>query len=168
MESGAAAPNRLPPDAFRYQPESNCYVCPEGHLLHPQGKYHGKKKPNLVAYFYEANISECQACIRKAECCPENQSHGHGLVRRIENAAVRPFGKRWLAKKHRHSPVCVEGSWNFATPGSKANWGYGNFPCAACPRWPPNFFGPASPVTSNIGSAWASSKKNQRAHDRVG
>ncbi len=70
MESGATAPNRLPPSAFLYQPESNCYVCPEGKLLRPQGRYHSKKKRGLVAYCYEAKISDCQACIRKAGVLP--------------------------------------------------------------------------------------------------
>src|ERR1700674_4810007 len=27
---GANLPNRFPPSAFLYQPERNCYVCPEG------------------------------------------------------------------------------------------------------------------------------------------
>ena len=99
IKSGATAPNRLPPDAFQYQPESNCYVCPEGKLLRPQGKYHGKKKAGLAAYFYEAKFSECQACLRKAECCPENQSHGRGLVRQIENAAVLAFREKMASEQ---------------------------------------------------------------------
>jgi len=98
MESGATAPNRLPPDAFQYQPESNCYVCPEGKLLRPQGKYRGKKKPGLAAYFYEAKISDCQSCLRKPECCPENQSHGRGLVRRIENATILAFREKMASE----------------------------------------------------------------------
>jgi hypothetical protein len=99
IPSGATAPNRLPPNAFQYQPESNCYVCPEGKLLRPQGKYHGKKKAGLAAYFYEAKFSECQACQRKSECCPENQSHGRGLVRKIENAAVLAFREKMAGEQ---------------------------------------------------------------------
>jgi hypothetical protein len=99
MQSGATAPNRLPPDAFQYQAESNCYVCPEGRLLRPQGEYHGKKKPGLLAYFYEAKISECLAGNRKSECCPENQSHGRGLVRKIENAAVLAFREKMASEQ---------------------------------------------------------------------
>src|SRR6202171_1228688 len=85
MSSGVTAPNRLPPSAFVYQPETNRYVCPEGKLLRPQGRYHGKKKRGLVAYRYEAKISDCQPCIRKPECCPENQSHGRGILRLQES-----------------------------------------------------------------------------------
>src|ERR1700680_2903883 len=98
MESGATAPNRLPPNAFQYQPGSNCYVCPEGKLLRPQGRYHNKKKRGLVAYWYEAKFSDCQSCVRKPECCPENQSRGRGLVRKIENAAVLAFREKMASE----------------------------------------------------------------------
>ena len=92
--TGRTAPHRLPPSAFVFQPETNRYVCPEGHLLRPQGKYHGKQKRGLVAYRYEAKSSDCQPCLRKPECCPGNQSHGRGLVRQVENAAVRAFREK--------------------------------------------------------------------------
>ena len=60
-----------------YQPETNRYVCPEGKLLRPQGRYHNKKKRGLMAYWYEAKFSDCQPCVRKPECCPENQTLRH-------------------------------------------------------------------------------------------
>jgi transposase len=94
MASGATTPNRLPPSAFVYQPETNRYVCPEGKLLRPQGRYRNKKKRGLVAYWYEAKFSDCQPCLRKPECCPENQSQGRGLIRRVENAAVVAFREK--------------------------------------------------------------------------
>jgi transposase len=94
MSSGVTAPNRFPPSAFAYQPETNRYVCPEGKLLRPQGRYHGKKKRGLVAYWYQAKFSDCQPCVRKPECCPENQRQGRGLVRRVENAAVLAFREK--------------------------------------------------------------------------
>src|SRR5258708_5382631 len=86
MPSGVTAPNRLPPSAFVYQPETNRYVCPEGKLLRPQGR-HNNQKRGLVTYLYEAKFSDCQPCIHKPECCPENQSQGRGVTRRAENAA---------------------------------------------------------------------------------
>lgn len=94
MPSGATAPHRLPPSAFVYQPETNRYVCPEGRLLRPQGRFNNKKKRGLVAYRYEAKISDCEPCIRKPECCPENQSRGRGLLRRVENEAIRAFREK--------------------------------------------------------------------------
>jgi transposase len=94
MASGATAPHRLAPSAFVYQPETNRYVCPEGKPLRPQGRHHSKKKQGLVTYLYEANFKDCQPCLRKPECCPENQSQGRGLIRRVENAAVVGFREK--------------------------------------------------------------------------
>src|ERR1700688_1815588 len=93
MPSGVTAPNRLPPSAFVYQPETNRYVCPEGKLLRPQGRHHNKKR-GIVTYLYEAKFSDCQPCIHKPECCPENQSQGRGVTRRVENAAVVAFREK--------------------------------------------------------------------------
>jgi transposase len=99
VPSGVTAPNRLPPSAFVYQPETNRYVCPEGKLLRPQGRHHNKKKRGLVTYLYEAKFSDCQPCARKPECCPENQSHGRGVTRRVENAAVVAFREKMASEE---------------------------------------------------------------------
>ena len=92
MPSGVTTPNRLPPSAFVYQPETNRYVCPEGKLLRPQGRHNNKR--GLVIHIYEAKFSDCQPCVHKPQCCPENQSHGRGVTRRIENAAVVAFREK--------------------------------------------------------------------------
>ena len=98
MPSGVTAPNRLPPSAFVYQPETNQYVCPEGKLLRPQGR-HNNQKRGLVTYLYEAKFSDCQPCAHKPECCPENQSHGRGVTRRVENAAVVAFREKMASEE---------------------------------------------------------------------
>jgi transposase len=89
--SGATAPHRLPPSAFIYQAETNRYVCPEGKLLRPQGRHTKPNRRGQIAYLYEAKFSDCQPCHRKPECCPENQSHGRGVLRLEETAAVVAF-----------------------------------------------------------------------------
>jgi transposase len=94
MASGTTSPGRLPPSVFIYQPERNRYICPEGKLLRPQGRFNNKKNRGLVAYRYEAKISDCQPCVRKSECCPENQRRGRGLLRRQENAAILAFREK--------------------------------------------------------------------------
>jgi transposase len=94
MPSGTTAPHRLPPSAFVYQAETNRYVCPEGKLLRPQGRYRNKKKRGLMAYWYEAKFSDCAACLRKPECCPENQRRGRGVIRRIEKPAIQAFREK--------------------------------------------------------------------------
>ncbi len=40
-----------------------------------------------------------QPCIRKPECCPENQSHGRGLLRRVENIAVLAFREKMASRE---------------------------------------------------------------------
>lgn len=103
MPSGATAPNRLPPSAFIYQPETNLYVCPEGKLLRPQGRHSKTKRWGQTAYLYEAKISDCQPCVRKPECCPGNQSHGRGVLRTQESAAVLAFREKMTsAQARRH------------------------------------------------------------------
>jgi transposase len=92
--SGATAPQRLPPGAFVYQPESNRYVCPEGKLLRPQGRFHNKKNQGLTVFRYEAKSSDCQPCVRKSECCPENHRRGRGLLRRVENPVLLAFREK--------------------------------------------------------------------------
>jgi transposase len=91
--TGKTAPHRLPPSAFVYQQETNCYVCPGAKLLRPQGR-HNTKKRGLVAYRYEAKISDCEKCVLKPECCPDNRSQGRGLLRLEENAAVAAFREK--------------------------------------------------------------------------
>ena len=44
---GANLPNRFPPSAFLYQPERNRCVCPEGKVLHPQGRTQGGSRDDL-------------------------------------------------------------------------------------------------------------------------
>ena len=91
--TGRTAPGRIPPSAFVYQPESNCYLCPKGKVLHPQGR-HAKKRTGVVAYRYEAKISDCRDCEHKPACCPDNQSQGRGLLRLEERAAVIAFREK--------------------------------------------------------------------------
>jgi transposase len=99
MPSGVTTPHRLPPSAFVFQPETNRYVCPEGKLLRPQGRHNNKR--GLVIHIYEAKFSDCQPCVHKPECCPENQSRGRGVTRRVENAAVVAFREKMATDKAR-------------------------------------------------------------------
>lgn len=62
-----------------YQPERNRYVCPEGKVLHPQGRR--KKRPGLIYYRYEAKAEDCQGCLRKPQCCPDNEKRGRSVAR---------------------------------------------------------------------------------------
>lgn len=100
--TGRAAPHRLPASVFIFQPETNRYVCPAGKLLRPQGR-HDNKKRGVVTYRYEAKFSDCEPCVRKSECCPENQSRGRAILRVEESAAVQAFRQKMETKEARAS-----------------------------------------------------------------
>jgi transposase len=97
VPSGASLPNRLPPSAFLYQPERNRYVCPEGKVLHPQGRR--QKRPGLIYYRYEAKADDCQTCPRKPECCPENAKRGRSVARPEESPVVSAFRRKMASEE---------------------------------------------------------------------
>ncbi len=90
--SGASTPNRLPPSAFVYDRERDCFICPEGKLLGYEGRH--QKKKGFTYYRYEAEWRDCQSCARKPQCCPENQKQGRSVVRGEESAAVLAFQQK--------------------------------------------------------------------------
>jgi transposase len=97
VPSGASLPNRLPPSAFLYQPERNRYICPEGKVLHPQGRR--QKRPGLIYYRYEAKADDCQTCSRKPECCPENAKRGRSVARPEESPVVSAFRRKMASEE---------------------------------------------------------------------
>jgi len=92
VPSGTSTPDRLPPSAFIYQPETNRYFCPAGKILHPQGR--SEKRPGLIYHRYIARTEDCQTCTRKPECCPENQKRGRSVVRGEESVVVLAFRRK--------------------------------------------------------------------------
>ena len=69
------------PEHFRFDPERNGYICPEGKFLWPNGKMVEKGK---TRYCYRCR--ECGTCPSKPVCCPTARK-GRGLTR-IENDPV--------------------------------------------------------------------------------
>src|ERR1700682_271848 len=90
--SGVTAPHRLPPSAFLYDGEQDRYLCPEGKFLRYEGRL--RVEPGLISYRYEAKRKDCQSCIRKPECCPENQKRGRSVTRLEETATVNAFREK--------------------------------------------------------------------------
>ena len=117
MPRGTTAPQRLPPSAFVYQAETNRYVCPEGQLLRPQGRDNRPKWRGVTAFLYEAKFSDCQACHRKPDCCPENRSQGRGILRFEESAVVQAFREKMASEqaqaqyRRRGRVVADSGGW---------------------------------------------------------
>lgn len=84
--------DRLPPTAFVYNHEQDCFICPEGKLLGYEGRH--TKKKGFTYYRYEAEWRDCQSCARKPQCCPENQKQGRSVVRGEESAALLAFQEK--------------------------------------------------------------------------
>ena len=98
VPSGTSMPNRPPRSAFLYQPETNRYVCPEGKLLHPQGRR--QKRPGLIYHRCEgAKAEDCQSCIRKPACCPDNEKRGRSVARPEESTIVIAFRKKMASEE---------------------------------------------------------------------
>ena len=60
----------------------------------PRGNIMASRSGDWWLIVTRPKSSDCQPCLRKPECCPGNQSHGRGLVRQVENAAVRAFREK--------------------------------------------------------------------------
>jgi len=90
---------------FSISPKTNRYLCPEGKLLRPQGRFNSKNKRGFMAYRYEAKISDCAPCIRKPECCPEIRATVADCYGEWKIPRFWRFGKRWPAKRHKRNTV---------------------------------------------------------------
>src|SRR2546426_11917728 len=60
---GRPALERLPPTAFVYDREGDCFICPEGKLLGYEGSH--TKKKGFTYYRYEAEWRGLRKCARK-------------------------------------------------------------------------------------------------------
>jgi transposase len=97
VPSGVTIPNRLPPSAFAYDQERNCFICPEGKTLGYQGRH--TKTKSFTYYRYEAEWRDCQNCARKPECCPDNEKRGRSVARLVESPAVALFRKKMATQQ---------------------------------------------------------------------
>jgi transposase len=97
VPGGTTLPGRLPPSAVLYQPERNRYVCPQGKVLHPQERC--KVRPGLLYYRYEAKADDCQTCLRKPGCCPENAKRGRSVARPEETPVVSAFRRKMASEE---------------------------------------------------------------------
>ncbi len=71
------------PQAFTYDAERNCYVCPAGQDLTFESQ---EKSGGSARYRYRAKLADCQSCPSKGQCCPQSQRRS--LVRTEEPPEV--------------------------------------------------------------------------------
>jgi transposase len=79
------------PEAFRYEAESDQYVCPTGKVLRYKGK---ERREGITLYFYRAEAEACAGCPEKPKCCPKKEGQGRRVTRRQEDEAIQ----QWRAK----------------------------------------------------------------------
>jgi hypothetical protein len=73
------------PEAFHYDAVSDTYRCPGGKSLRPDGE---EKRPGRTNYKYRASAADCQKCIFKGKCCPQNAMMGRAIVRGVDDPVV--------------------------------------------------------------------------------
>jgi transposase len=73
------------PEAFDYDAVSDTYRCPARKSLRPDGE---EKRPGRTNYKYRASAADCQKCIFKEKCCPQNETMGRAIVRGVDDPVV--------------------------------------------------------------------------------
>jgi hypothetical protein len=84
------------PQAFRYEAERNCYVCPAGRDLPFESQ---EKSEGSARYRYRAKLADCQGCASKGQCCPQSQRRS--LVRTEESPEVRRHREKMASEAAR-------------------------------------------------------------------
>ena len=80
------------PEAFQWDSENGCFVCPAGKQLTFQ-RHHTRQAGHRFA-FYRAKQEDCQACINRIQCCP--QVSGGRQVKRVvsDQPAITAFREK--------------------------------------------------------------------------
>ena len=79
-------PDRFPARDFLYNEQQNCYVCPQGKLLRPDG---WQIRSGVRYHRYRARRRDCESCPRKPACCGDH--HSRNLVRSEPSPALEAF-----------------------------------------------------------------------------
>jgi len=75
--------------AFFYDEPQNCYVCPQGKPLRPDG---WQMRSGVRYHRHRAALRDCQSCPQKPACCPDH--HSRNLLRPEPSPAVEAFRQK--------------------------------------------------------------------------
>lgn len=81
----------FPAEKFKYAAAEDRYVCPAGKDLSYQ---RNQQRNGRTFRKYKARWQDCQSCVLKSQCCPENRKHGRSLVVGEESAAMTAFRQK--------------------------------------------------------------------------
>lgn len=90
-----AAKGRLTREQFSYDPEQNCYRCPQGKPLTAGGKPHRKNGKRLTRY--RSKASDCAQCPLREQCLSEKATLKQ--IQRWEHEAVIERHRERLKQK---------------------------------------------------------------------
>jgi hypothetical protein len=76
------------PDRFRYDEETDSFICPEGKRLTLSRPWR-RSPPGRVVHRYRASQKDCWACPSRSQCCSSNKRYGRSIVVTTEAAAMR-------------------------------------------------------------------------------
>lgn len=79
---------------FRYEPDSDTYVCPGNKRLLRKGTNHKDRYT-----MYKASVGDCGACSLKPSC---TQAPRRGLARHLYEEALCPVQRSKLASRRGH------------------------------------------------------------------
>ena len=74
---------------FRYDEQQNCYLCPQGKRLRPDGS---QTKSGVRYRRYRIRTGECQGCPHRTACCGDHRSRN--LMRPEPSAALEAFRQK--------------------------------------------------------------------------
>ncbi|HEY8036093.1 MAG TPA: IS1182 family transposase [Methylobacter sp.] len=90
-----AAKGRLTREQFSYDPEQDCYRCPQGNPLTASGKAHQKNGKGLTRY--QSKASDCAQCPLRGQCLSEKAAIKQ--IQRWEHEAVIERHKKRMEQK---------------------------------------------------------------------
>lgn len=79
------------PEAFRYDVNSDTYLCPAGKILVYEGK---ERRIGCTKYRYRVKGSDCLDCEFKQKCCPQSTTKGRAIVRGEDEPVVVAFNAK--------------------------------------------------------------------------
>lgn len=101
-------------DAFLFDQESNCYVCPAGKTL---SHVSSKTAKVSIEHLYEASATDCLNCHLRQKCCGTVKRVQRRIVRSEELPAVIEFNQRMqsqaakMAYRERSSRIEFAFAW---------------------------------------------------------
>jgi hypothetical protein len=78
------------PERFRYDRETDSFICPEGKRLKLTRPW-GQTPPGRVMRRYRASQKDCWACPSRPRCCSSNHRYGRSIVVTMETPALQAF-----------------------------------------------------------------------------